>query len=84
MRVAGSRVAHRGAAGVAGLCRDWVEKTTTDLARRFDTIRVEDLHVRAMTRSARGTRACPGVNVAQKRGLNREIHRQGWGLLVAG
>ena len=29
--------------------RDWVEKTTTDVARRFDTIRVEDLNVRAMT-----------------------------------
>jgi putative transposase len=63
--------------------RDWVEKTTTDLARRFDTIRVEDLNVRAMTRSARGTRDCPGTHVAQKRGLNREISRQGWGLLVA-
>ena len=33
--------------------RDWVEKTTTDVARRFDTIRVEDLHIRAMSRSAR-------------------------------
>jgi putative transposase len=33
--------------------RDWVEKTTTDLARRFNTIRVEQLDVRAMTRSAR-------------------------------
>ncbi|MGA9359917.1 MAG: transposase [Mycobacterium sp.] len=63
--------------------RDWVEKTTTDLARRFDTIRVEDLRVRAMTRSARGSRDCPGTNVAQKRGLNREIRRQGWGVLVA-
>jgi putative transposase len=62
--------------------RDWVEKTTTDLARRFDTIRVEDLNVRAMTKSARGTRDCPGTNVAQKRGLNREISRQGWGLMV--
>jgi putative transposase len=63
--------------------RDWVEKTSTDVARRFDTIRVEDLKVRAMTRSARGTRKCPGTHVAQKRGLNREISRQGWGLLVA-
>jgi putative transposase len=63
--------------------RDWVEKTTTDIARRFDTIRVEDLDVRAMTRSARGCGGWPGVNVAQKRGLNREIHRQGWGRLVA-
>ena len=63
--------------------RDWVEKTTTDLARRFDTIRVEDVDVRAMTRSARGTRNQPGVGVAQKRGLNREIRRQRWGRLVA-
>jgi putative transposase len=63
--------------------RDWVEKTTTDLVRRFDTICVEDLKVRAMTRSARGTRECPGTHVAQKRGLNREISRQGWGLMVA-
>jgi putative transposase len=63
--------------------RDWVEKTTTDLARRFDTIRVEDLDVRAMTRSARGTVDRPGVRVAQKRGLNRAIRRQGWGRLVA-
>jgi putative transposase len=62
--------------------RDWVEKTTTDVARRFDTIYVEDLDVRAMTRSARVTRECPGTNVAQKRGLNREISRQGWGVLV--
>ncbi|HWT47747.1 MAG TPA: transposase [Mycobacterium sp.] len=63
--------------------RDWVEKTTTNLARRFDTIRVEDLKVRAMTHSARGSCECPGTHVAQKRGLNREIRRQGWGLLVA-
>ncbi|HZU46556.1 MAG TPA: transposase [Mycobacterium sp.] len=63
--------------------RDWVEKTTTDLARRFDTVRVEDLDVRAMTRSARGTVHQPGVHVAQKRGLNRAISHQAWGRLVA-
>jgi putative transposase len=63
--------------------RDWVEKITTDVARRFDTIRVEDLDVRSMIRSARGTVEYPGVRVAQKRGLNRGISRQGWGLLVA-
>jgi putative transposase len=60
-----------------------VEKTTTDLAHRFDTIRVENLDVRAMTRSARGTLEHPGTRVAQKRGLNRAISRQGWGRLVA-
>jgi putative transposase len=63
--------------------KDWVEKTTTNLARRFDVIRVEDLDVRAMTRSARGTVEQPGAGVAQKRGLNRAIRRSGWGQLVA-
>jgi putative transposase len=62
--------------------KDWVEKTSTDLARRFDVIRVETLDIRAMTRSARGTVEQPGVHVAQKRGLNREIRHSGWGHLV--
>jgi putative transposase len=63
--------------------KDWVEKVTTDIARRFDTIRIEALDVRAMTRSARGTVEQPGVGVAQKRGLNRGISRSGWGLLAS-
>jgi putative transposase len=63
--------------------KDWVEKATTDIARRFDTIRIEALDVRAMTRTARGTVEQPGVRVSQKRGLNRAISRSGWGLLAA-
>src|SRR5215475_139893 len=62
--------------------KDWVEKTSTDLARRFDLIRVEDLRIAAMTRSAKGTIAEPGSNVRQKAGLNREILASGWGLLA--
>jgi putative transposase len=62
--------------------RDWVENTTTDVARHFDTNCVEDLKVRAMTHSARGTSEHPGTHVAQKRPLNRQISRQGRGLLV--
>ena len=62
--------------------KDWVEKTTTDLARRFDVIRVENLNVKGMTRSARGTVEKPGRNVAQKAGLNRGILKSGWALLV--
>jgi transposase len=62
--------------------KDWAEQTSTDLARRFDVIRVEDLDIRAMTRSAKGTAAEPGRNVAAKAGLNRGILRSGWGLLV--
>jgi IS605 OrfB family transposase len=62
--------------------KDWVEKTSTDLARRFDVIRVEDLNIQGMTSSARGTAEAPGVSVAAKARLNREIQRSGWGLLV--
>jgi len=62
--------------------RDWVEKTTTDIARRFDVIRVEDLKIRNMMRSAKGTRDKPGKNVAAKAGLNRGIQRSGWGKLA--
>ena len=62
--------------------KDWAEKVSTDIARRFDVIRVEDLQVKNMTRSARGTRENPGRNVGQKAGLNRGILRSGWGLLV--
>ena len=62
--------------------KDWAEKVSTDIARRFDVIRVEDLQITNMTQSARGTRGDPGRNVRQKAGLNRGILRSGWGLLV--
>jgi putative transposase len=62
--------------------KDWAEKTSTGIARRFDMIRVENLDVKTMTRSAKGTTGKPGRNVRAKAGLNREIMRSGWGLLV--
>ncbi len=62
--------------------KDWAEKTSTGIARRFDLIRVEDLQIKNMTRSAKNTRGDPGRNVRQKAGLDREILRAGWGLLV--
>jgi putative transposase len=61
--------------------KDWVEKTSTDLARRFDVIGVEDLNIAGMTRSAQGTAAQPGRNVAAKAGLNSGILANGWGAL---
>jgi transposase len=66
----------------ADIRKDWCEKTSTSLACRFDVIRVEDLKIGCMTRSAKGTATEPGRNVRQKAGLNREIMRSGWGLLV--
>jgi putative transposase len=62
--------------------KDWAEQASTDIAGRFDLIRVEDLRVKNMTRSAKGTRENPGRKVRQKAGLNRGILASGWGLLV--
>jgi transposase len=62
--------------------KDWAEKASTGIARRFDVIRVEDLQITNMTRSAKGTRDNPCRNVRQKAGLNRGILGSGWGLLV--
>jgi putative transposase len=62
--------------------KDWTEKASTDIARRFDVICIEDLKISNMTRSARATLANPGRNIRAKAGLNRQIMRSGWGLLV--
>ena len=62
--------------------RDAIEKATTDLARRCDFFRIEDLRVTTMTRSAGGTKQKPGRRLAQKAGLNRAILASGWGLFA--
>jgi putative transposase len=62
--------------------KDWAEKLSTDLARRFDVIRLENLRVQDMTRSAKGTIQSPGRGVRAKAGLNRQILSSGWGILV--
>ena len=45
-----------------------------------DLIALEDLGVKNMIRSAKGTVENPGKNVAQKSGLNRSILEHGWGM----
>lgn len=55
----------------ADAVKDWTEKVTTELVRSYDLIAIEDLRIPNMVRKARG-----------KRGLNREIHRQSWGLFA--
>ncbi|MEV1245938.1 RNA-guided endonuclease InsQ/TnpB family protein [Nonomuraea sp. NPDC050022] len=61
---------------------DWQHQRTTDLARRFSAIVVEDLNITHMMASASGTMQQPGRGVAQKRGLNRSIAGQAWGRTV--
>lgn len=52
---------------------DHLHKTSNHIAKRHALVAMEDLTVKNMTRSTKGTVEEPGKNVAQKAGLNREI-----------
>ena len=65
------RIAHQRA--------DWLHKLTTGLADRHAVVALEDLRIKNMSASARGTAAQPGKNVSQKAGLNRGILDAAWG-----
>lgn len=58
---------------------DALHKLTHKLVEENQLVALEDLKVKAMTASAKGTAEKPGVNVRQKAGLNRSILEQGWG-----
>jgi putative transposase len=57
---------------------DFLHKTSTAIVRRYGTVVMEDLRVRSMTASAKGTAERPGRGVRAKAGLNRSIMDQGW------
>lgn len=64
-------------------CRkNFIEQTSYKLASKFETVVFEDLKLKNMTRSAKGTVEEPGTNVRAKSGLNREMLRLGHGSLV--
>jgi putative transposase len=52
---------------------DFTHKLTTDLVKSHGWVGIEDLRVKNMTTSAKGTVGQPGRNVRQKAGLNRAI-----------
>lgn len=66
-------------ARMARIRADWSHRASTDIARRFGLVAVEDLKIANMTASAAGTAEAPGRNVRQKAGLNRSILEQCWG-----
>ncbi len=68
------RALARARAATANRRRTHHHKVAKDVVARAETIFVEDLKIRNMVRSAAGTAAEPGVNVAAKRGLNRGMH----------
>lgn len=58
---------------------DRAHKITRHLAKNHSRVVIEDLRVRSMTASARGTAEAPGSGVRQKAGLNRAILQRLWG-----
>jgi putative transposase len=64
---------------IANTRRDAIHKATTTIAKNHGLVVVEDLRVKAMSRSAKGTVEAPGRRVRQKAGLNRAILAAAWG-----
>jgi putative transposase len=60
---------------------DWARQTARDLVARYGVVVLEDLNLKSMTRSARGTMASPGTNVAAKQALNRKLQDAALGRL---
>ena len=63
--------------------RDYLHKLTTELIRDNQVIAVEDLNVKGMSSSAKGTIEQPGRMVKQKSGLNKSILDVSFGSIVA-
>lgn len=62
--------------------RDGLHKLSRQIVDRYDLIAVEDLRLRSMTRSAKGTVEAPGRRVRAKAGLNRALLDAGLSMLV--
>ena len=62
----------------ADIRNDFLHQVSTLLVKNHDVIVIEDLKVRNMSKSAKGTIANPGKNVKAKAGLNRSILNEAW------
>lgn len=68
---------------IANARKDFLHKATTTISKNHALVCVEDLQIRNMSKSAKGTNEHPGKMVQQKSGLNRSILDQGWGMFRA-
>ena len=66
---------------IADTRRDHLQKLAKDICKNHAVVYREDLKIKNMTASAKGTLEEPGTNVRQKSGLNAAILDQGWGIL---
>lgn len=63
---------------VTRIRHDFLHKASADLAQSHSYICLEELKIKNMSISGKGTVDEPGKNVKAKSGLNRSILRQGW------
>ena len=63
---------------IANVRADFLHKTSTTISKNHAVVVLEDLQIKNMSSSSRGSIEQPGHNVNQKRGLNRSILDQGW------
>ena len=73
-----NRVAHF-SRKIANKLQNRQHHLSTKLTNEYSNVCIEDLKVKNMSKSAKGTIENPGTNVAQKKGLNRVILNSGWG-----
>ena len=64
---------------IANARKDYLHKLSTQLCKTHAAICVEDLKVKNLSRSAKGSVEKPGRNVKAKSKLNHAILDQGWG-----
>lgn len=64
---------------VADMRNDYLHKASTTISKSHAVVVLEDLKVKSMSASSKGTTENPGKRVRQKTGLNKAILDQGWG-----
>ncbi|RQW23928.1 transposase, partial [Rhodobacteraceae bacterium CH30] len=66
-------------ARIGNIRKDFLHQATNAISQNHAIVCIEDLKVRAMSKSAAGSAEQPGRNVRAKSGLNKAILDQGWG-----
>lgn len=64
---------------IVNVRRNYLHRATSKISKNYATVYVEDLKIKNMSRSAKGTKENPGKNVKVKSGLNKAILDQAWG-----
>ncbi len=63
---------------ITNIRKDYQHKVSHNIVKKHGLVVIEDLNIKSMTRSAKGTIENPGYNVKYKTQLNKSIQNQGW------